>query len=410
MLTIDGFGPLPISRPADPKEFGEFVREMVEAGRGIYPLGGGTALGYGRVPTKPGTVADTRNLAAVIDYPARDMTVTVQAGIAVAELQRILAKEGQRLPVDIPNPDRATLGGAIATNASGPRRLANGTLRDYLIGISFLTDAGTEVKAGGRVVKNVAGYDLMKLHVGALGTLGIVTQVTLKVFPKPEDSAILAFGVAASAVGPALDRLHGSASRPVAVEVLNSVAAKRVGVKLPTDDAWVIAVGFEEKATTVTAQLAALKDELKAAPARDLVEFRGPECEVAWAGLLGLQVSDGPRFAFRATLLPSRVAPFLAAATEAHPGLAIHGHAGNGVVFASIPSAETTAEKAAGIVARLTPLTGDSNGNVEVLDCPSEWKATVPFWGRPPRDLALMRTVKQTLDPGDLFNPGRLFG
>ena len=143
------------------------------------------------------------------------MTVTVQAGITVAALQALLAKEGQRLHVDVPAADRATLGGAVAANLSGPRRLGRGTLRDYVIGISFVTDAGDEVKGGGRVVKNVAGYDLIKLHVGALGTLGVVTQVTLKVFPVPEDQTIVTFGIGTAAVGPTLDRLHASASRRI---------------------------------------------------------------------------------------------------------------------------------------------------------------------------------------------------
>src|SRR5437764_7903752 len=128
------------------------------------------------------------------------MTVTVQAGITVAKLQETLAAEGQWLPVDVPRPERATLGGAVALNKSGPRRLGYGTLRDYVIGISFVTDDGREVKAGGRVVKNVAGYDLMKLQTGSVGTLGVITQLTLKVRPKPEASVPVTFGVASAAL------------------------------------------------------------------------------------------------------------------------------------------------------------------------------------------------------------------
>jgi glycolate oxidase FAD binding subunit len=216
-LTIDGFGPLPVRRPASVPELGDLVREAAGTGQGVYPVGGGTALDLGLPPIKPGVAADTRGLDRVIDHPARDMTITAQAGIAVGRLQQALAAEGQRLPVDVPNPESATLGGALAANLSGPRRLGFGTLRDYVIGISFVTDEGHEVRGGGRVVKNVAGYDLMKLHIGALGTLGVITQVTLKVTPRPEDQALVAFGLNAAAVGPTLDRLHASASRPVAV-------------------------------------------------------------------------------------------------------------------------------------------------------------------------------------------------
>src|SRR5262245_41594584 len=145
------------------------------------------------------------------------MTITVQAGITTAALQAELAKENQWLPVDVPGPERATLGGAIALNQSGPRRFGYGTLRDYVIGISFVTDDGGEVRAGGRVVENVAGYDLRRLRIGAVGTLGVVTQVTLKVKPKPEAAAWVTLGCERDALGAVLDLLHGSRSRPSAV-------------------------------------------------------------------------------------------------------------------------------------------------------------------------------------------------
>src|SRR5437764_11890108 len=163
------------------------------------------------------------------------MTVTVQAGITVAKLQETLAAEGQWLPVDVPDPERATIGGAVALNVSGPRRFSQGTLRDYVIGISFVTDEGVEVKAGGRVVKNVAGYDLMKLQIGAVGTLGVVTQLTLKVKPRPEASAVLVFGCAGNSLGAVLDLVHASKSRPVAVELWNQELWAIEGVGTPQD-------------------------------------------------------------------------------------------------------------------------------------------------------------------------------
>src|SRR5260370_6777693 len=143
------------------------------------------------------------------------MTVTVRAGITLAGLRDLLAGEKQRLPVDVPHADRATLGGALAVNVSGPRRFGFGTLRDYVIGISTINDEGQETKAGGRVVKNVAGYDLCKLHIGALGTLGIITQATLKVRPLPEAQALLTLGCDSANLGSLLDRLHASRTRPV---------------------------------------------------------------------------------------------------------------------------------------------------------------------------------------------------
>src|SRR5262249_50140763 len=178
---IDDFTPQSMHRPSNVVELGELIRRASAEGLALYPFGGSTMPNLGCTPTKPGLGIDMRAFDQVIDYPARDMTITVQSGITIAKLQEVLAKENQRLPIDVPMPETATLGGAIAVNASGPRRYGYGTLRDYVIGISFMNDEGQEVKAGGRVVKNVAGYDICKLQIGALGTLGIITQVTLKV-------------------------------------------------------------------------------------------------------------------------------------------------------------------------------------------------------------------------------------
>ena len=222
---IDDFGPLPVVPPSSVAEMGDFVRRAAAEGQAIYPVGGRTMLDYGLPPTRPGLVVDLRRLDRVIDYPARDMTITVQAGITVARLQEVLAGENQRLPVDVPCAEQATLGGALATNVSGPRRYGFGTLRDYVIGISVVNDEGQEVKAGGRVVKNVAGYDLCKLYIGALGTLGIISQVTLKLRPRPEEQALLTLGCSADDLEPLLDLLHHSRTRPVCLDVLNAATS-----------------------------------------------------------------------------------------------------------------------------------------------------------------------------------------
>src|SRR5690606_27275996 len=138
------------------------VREAYDEGSPIYPIGGGTSLEFGLPPRDPGIGLSMRALKRVIDYPARDMTITVEAGITLDALATTLAREKQRLPIDIPSADRATLGGAIACNQSGARRYANGTIRDYVIGISAVDGRGMTFRAGGRVVKNVAGYDFCK--------------------------------------------------------------------------------------------------------------------------------------------------------------------------------------------------------------------------------------------------------
>lgn len=388
-LLIDGFGPLPVRQPANVTEVCERVREARSVGQGVYPVGGRTTLDLGNVPTKPGVAIDTRRLNAVVEHAARDMTITAQAGITLAELAKVLAAENQWLPIDVPNPEQATLGGAIAANLSGPRRLGHGTFRDYILGINFVTDDGVEVKGGGRVVKNVAGYDLMKLHTGALGTLGMITQVTLKVKPKPEATAVVAFGVSGAALGPTLDRIHSSAARPMAVEVSRS------------GDGWLLACGFEEKMATVDWQVETLTKELTGAPVRGMTMTR----DGAVSDLTAVALAD-PHVTLKVNTSPSNVAAVLAGATAAHPDAAVSAHAGNGIVYVHLPT-ELGVERISSTVAELTRLTS-ANGNVTVRRCPPEWKKVLPVWGKDRGDRELMRAVKRTLDPNDVFNPGRL--
>jgi glycolate oxidase FAD binding subunit len=406
---IDGFGPLPVVRPASAEEAGDLVRRAAAEGRAVYPVGGGTALGVGLPPARPGVALDTRGLAAVVDYPARDMTVTVQAGITVAELQRLLAAENQRLPVDVPRPERATLGGALAVNASGPRRYGFGTLRDYVIGISVVNDDGQEVKAGGRVVKNVAGYDLCKLHVGALGTLGVISQVTLKLRPQPEAQALVALGCEADGLGALLDLLHRTRTRPCCLDLLNGAAVRAAAgearVHLP-EATWVVAVGFEDNDDSVSWQVKRLVQELGPDGARGMEARAGAVAGPLWRALAELPARPDAALTFKANLLPSAVADFCRAAAALPEKLLLHAQAGSGVVRGHVLG-DLTAERAAAMLKGLGDDAASAQGNLVVPHCPAEWKHALPVWGRPRDDLWLMRRVKEKFDPRRLFNPGR---
>lgn len=405
---IDDFGPVPLIAPASLGELVEVVRSAAAGGKALYPVGGSTMLGLGLPPTRAGQAVDLRGLTQVIDYPARDMTVTVQTGITVAALQALLAAEGQRLPVDVPHAAQATLGGALAVNASGPRRLGHGTLRDYVIGISAVNDAGNEFKAGGRVVKNVAGYDLCKLHIGALGTLGIITQVTLKLRPLPEERALAILACDPAAVGTLLDALHGSRTRPVCLELLNDAAVRSLNSASPgllPEAAWVIVVGFEEKRETVTWQLQQLVKELPAPSLRGLEARVGATADPLWQHLVDLP-GTAARLSFKANLLPSAVAAFVAKAAALPEGLALQAHAGNGIVIGHAGAA-LTLEAAQALLTALQQEAAAARGNVIVLRCPAAWKAHLPVWGAPRHDRWLMAQVRQRFDPRGLFNPGR---
>jgi glycolate oxidase FAD binding subunit len=404
---IDDLGPLPLLRPTSVAELGDLVRRAAAEGQAIYPVGGGTMLDVGLPPERPGVAVDVRGLADVVDYPARDMTITVQAGITLDELQRTLAAAGQRLPVDVPRPESATLGGALAVNVSGPRRYGLGTFRDYVLGVSTVNDEGQETKAGGRVVKNVAGYDLGKLHIGALGTLGIITQVTLKVRPLPEAQALVAFGCGADDLGPLLDRLHQSRTRPACLEALNAAAARSVaeaaGLALP-EAAWVVVVGYEDAAEPVAWQVKQLLAEVGAGVVGGVEARAGGAASTLWTALIDGTHPADVKLSFKANVPAGAVAAFCRAAGT--DGVRLHAHAGSGIVRGHI-AGDLEAEQTASLLVRLHQALGDGPGNVVLTRCPPEWKRTLPVWGRPRGDLDLMRAVKDKLDPRRLFNPGR---
>jgi glycolate oxidase FAD binding subunit len=403
VCLIDEFGPLPLVQPTSPAELGEAVRQAAAAGQAVYPVGGRTLLGYGQPPTHPGLALDVRGLSRVIDYPARDMTITVQAGITVAALQQVLAAENQRLPLDVPRSEQATLGGVLATNISGPRRLGCGTARDYVIGISVVNDEGHEVKAGGRVVKNVAGYDLCKLYVGALGTLGVISQVTLKLRPRPERDALLTLPCRAEDAGPLLDRLHGSRTRPVCVELLNPAAARAIDPEACASS-WAVLVGYEDNADAVTWQVQQLIREL--CPDHHVSGRVAAAAASLWQRLVEFPARAGAALTFKANLLPSAVAEFCVQASRLYEPLLLQAHAASGIVIGHAEG-ELTAERAASLLRSLRELAVAGRGQVVVLNCPASWKGRLSVWGPGRGDLELMRAVKEKLDPRRLFNPGR---
>ncbi len=368
-------------------------------------------LDLGCPPAKPGAAVDLRSLNQVIDYPARDMTITVQAGITIAKLLEILRREKQQLPVDIPFPDRATLGGAIAANASGPRRYGLGTLRDYVIGISVVNDEGQEIKGGGRVVKNVAGYDLMKLYTGSLGTLGIITQVTLKLKPLPEAATLLALPASADQIGPLLDALHASRTRPVCIDLISpsacvAIEAEHTMGALPRDGGnYSFVIGFEDNFKAVAWQVEQLKKELPPNLVSGLAECSELERNQLSAALRDFQLWPNGTLTFKANLLPSAVADFCLQASALEPSPMLQAHAGNGIVIGHVNGLNL--EQARTLLEKLGAVAGAARGNLIIIRCPPEWKPVLPIWGRSTGDRVMMKAIKAKLDPGNIFNPGR---
>jgi glycolate oxidase FAD binding subunit len=368
-------------------------------------------LDLGLSPTRIGMGVDLRNLNRIIDYPARDMTITVQTGITLAKLQGILAAENQQLPIDVPQADLATLGGAIATNTTGLRRYGFGTWRDYVIGISIINSEGNEFKAGGRVIKNVAGYDLCKLYTGSMGTLGIISQVTLKLKPKSEVQALAILDCPSHSLGQVLDQLHFSQTRPVCVELVNPNAARAINKKtpilLPETDNWLVVVGFEENSKAVAWQIQQLVKERFQTGIGGLNVQVSSAASPLWRTLVDFPNQPEAFFSFRANLLSSATADFCHRMADMIPEIQIQAHAGNGIVIGHLID-NITLDQASVILKEMQGWATTALGNVVVLRCPAEWKRELPIWGVPRGDAWLMREIREKLDPHHVFNPGRM--
>jgi glycolate oxidase FAD binding subunit len=406
-ITIDGVGPMPLVRPAsaaEVAEVAEVVRRAAAEGTAVYPVGGGTMLDYGLPPARPGLAVDLKALDKVIDFPARDMTITVEAGITIAKLDEIVRAEGLHLPIDVPEPERATLGGAIACNVSGPRRYGYGTFRDYVLGITTVNDRGELVSAGGRVVKNVAGYDLMKLHTGALGTLGIITQVTLRLKPAPEKVGVVSISFETKDLKKALECLHVTTTRPSWLFLSSTL--------MPGDDwpspedrwLWSFLAGFEGQSNTVAWQVSCLQKEFQQAKFSKCCVDLG-ETAPNWLPRIHRLVWFAR---FRASLEGSKVAEFCTLAGSFDEFTVINAVPEAGQVhFGLFDHSDWPLAKAIERLLTLSQCAASRRGNVVIERCPTEWKKSLPIWGLPPTDLALQKAVKRALDPKNILNPGR---
>lgn len=390
----------------DQEKLHDAVRDCYESQTAVYPVGGGTSLDFGLPPKRDGIGLSLSKLNQVVDYPARDMTITVEAGITMEQLTGTLAKENQRLPIDVPNADRATLGGVLATNWNGPRRYGAGNLRDYVIGISAVDGTGRPFKGGGRVVKNVAGYDFCKLLTGSLGTLGVVTQVTLKLKPIPDSFLLVRCEVDnLDQAEQLLSELVHSETTPSAIELLTG--------QMWSDDSAVgdgqqisLVVALEGTATEVQWMESQLTKEWQQQGTSLAASLDGNAAKSFWSHLVEFPARESA-LSLKANVTPSGVTKMIAAARECDSNCSIQAHAGNGVVITHFPELPSDGISCA-IVGKLQPIANALQGNLTVLSNPSKAELThQSVWGGINAPFDLMKRVKQQFDPRDILNPGR---
>jgi len=396
-----------------PETVAELARFLAENAGGesrrLLPVGGRTAIGAGFQADPGSLLVATRQLDGVVEHAVRDMTITVEAGIRLESLEQILAAAGQRLPVEVPEAHRATLGGVIATDTSGPRRYGCGTIRDYLIGIEAITAEGQVFRAGGRVVKNVAGYDLPKLMIGSLGSLAIISEATLKLRPLAASTAICwAAFESYLAVERALEALVTSAARPVVIDLLDRRAAGQITADARANlssGGPVLCLGVEGGEAETAWQAETLVAELERLDAMSVVTLTDSAATSLVAALVEFQVDHDAPLTLCAGLLPSAVPSFVEAASAS--GLSVLARAGNGVVYAHVSDEIIMASAAGELLEPLAALARTGGGTLMVDRCEPDWQEQLISWGDPQPSWPLMRRIKDVLDPRGLLSPGR---
>jgi glycolate oxidase FAD binding subunit len=418
--VVDGRTPCGVVLPGSADEVARVVRAAAVAGVPVVPWGGGTQMSRGTPPRDGALVVGLRRLGRILEHEPGDLTATAEAGITLDALQAALGTGGQWLPLDPSAPGAATLGGVLAANAAGPRRQGYGTARDLVIGMRVVAADGQLIRAGGKVVKNVAGYDLVKLYIGSLGTLGIIVDATLKLRPRPEaEGACWATFASLDAAAGAAVMLAGSELGPAALTLLDARAADACApvVGLPAAAAPAVLVAFDGLARAVAWEGAEAARRLRAAGARAVEALdTGGTARALGAVRETRRLLASPVAIATVGVLPAEVGAYLEAAqTTAQAGgfeLAAVAHAGHGMVTLVLApgGAPRPAAATAAVLAAWRDAARARSGHLAVEWAPLGVREACPVWDPPGPDVALMRGLKARLDPQGVLNPGRFVG
>jgi len=378
--AVCGVTPREVVRPSCVAEVVDVLRAAAADGLSVVPVGSRSKTSWTAPPTSCDVLLDTTGLDRVIEHAAGDLIVVAEAGVALSDLQTQLGGAGQQLGLDPPE-HGSTLGGVVSANASGPRRLRYGTARDLLIGATVVLADGTVASAGGKVVKNVAGYDLGKLYTGAHGSLGVVVSTTWRLHPVPPARRVVMLELAeAAAAGPLAVQLSRSTLTPSAVELLATAGGSGR-----------LVIVFEAIAESVAVQAKSALALLRGGTeSEELPPDFGQRPGAADDVLL--------RLAYVPTALPAVLALLPVGAT-------VSASAGTGVAYAALPAPDAVAALA-GLRTELAPY----DGSAVVLRAPAAVRDRLDHWGPVGDGLDLMRRVKERFDPERRMSPGRFVG
>ncbi len=396
--AILGVVPRLVLEPASVAEAADALRALARDRLRVAFVGGGTELDLGAPPTGLDAIVRTGRLARLVEHAPADQIATVEAGMPLAELQRRLAPHHQRLALDPPKAELATVGGVVSANAFGPRRHRFGTARDLVVGMSFVRADGTLAKGGGKVVKNVAGFDVPRLLVGSLGTLALVATVTVRLHPLPEAvESVLFAGLEAAQVRALVAAVQAAQLEPSSAAALTEGRALEVAFRFEG-----FAPGVAEQRQRLLALAGSLR--LRADPLGDGAAraFWTRHDSIRSAGSLRAKIAAPP--AALAAVAGGALGPLLEAL---HGGAAVL-YPTLGLAFAS--GDPGTPEDASRAVAEARATLAPLGGSLVLTVAPAAVRALASVWGPDPPSIAVMRRMKDQLDPDHRLAPGRFVG
>jgi len=412
--SIDGHLPQAVVYPWTVKDLAEVLHFADREGLKVAPAGAGTKLAIGNIPERVDLVISTKRLNQVIEYEPADLTAVVSAGCSWKDFYRITSQNGQFVPIDPLGSDEATLGGIISTNSYGPLRLFYGAPRDYVIGIKVAHADGTLTKGGGKVVKNVAGYDMNKLYVGALGTLGIVTEMAFKLRPIPQSQATSQItsddlGKLCLLIGSVLN----SQLLPHSIELVDGRSVRVLDAHAGGAP-WTLFVRFGEGHEAVEYQLSVLEKKVQEIGRMQIERMSEREATRLWQSVRSFEELFCAQLVIRVSIRKSRLQEAVVRCDDllrqAELDYALLAHAGDAVVRLYVRGLQETEENIGHlvkIVKDLREYVRLTRGSVVISRAPVALKRVIDVWGLTGETASIMRAIKESFDPRHTLNPGR---
>ena len=418
-FAVDGVEPALAVRPGSQQEVGSVAAACSAAGASMLPWTDGALIGLGNPPSRLEVVVCLDRLTRIVEFDDANLNVSVEAGVRLDALQAVLSAKREFLPLDPAQSDQVTVGGLVQTNASGPSRQLYGSLRDWVLGLRVVLPGGERIRCGGKVIKNVSGYDMNKIFIGNLGTLGIVTEATFKLLPAPA-MRVTVVGVFAqlSEVGTMVGRTLESFLLPEALEALDPQALAALGPALGLDGAsgYGLAVSMAGSRETVERQVRDFCALFVGGNALRVETLAAERVHAAWRAVRDVQAKLPIGCVIAKIAVPIGETLELFSAAE---GLmrrhewrgAITAHAGSGIVRAGIEvGAGSALEPLREALLLLRRQAEALDGSLVLEVAPLSLKRSLDTWGKVREGFSVMRRLKAELDPGALLTPGRFLG